>query len=130
MSPRAPSPVGFREVVIVALASAIGIVVAIGLHEERIAREDRDHMTEVRQLLAASEARTALALALAAAHARPHADPPAIGALIDRTEYLRAIMAATCKPDGYGWRVALPAPPPGWPAIPPPDRTGAWASPP
>jgi hypothetical protein len=51
-----------------------------------------------------------------------------IAALRARTEWLHEVMIATCKPDGFGARVRIPAPPQGWPAWDLNDGLqGAWA---
>lgn len=44
--------------------------------------------------------------------------------------YLREVQRALCAPDGYGRRVRLPDPPPGWEPWPTYPTTGAFAAPP
>lgn len=47
---------------------------------------------------------------------------------LDRTEYLHTVMETMCKPDGYGVRVHLPDPPPGWQKTKnTKDLSGAWS---
>lgn len=91
----------------------------------------------VRGVAAAANARAELAdvkasvaQAVAVAVARAPAADARLELLLQRTEYLREVMEATCTRDGFGLREHLPTPPPGWPAIPPAEHAGPWQAPP